>query len=162
VTTFDLAVDEVLRHEGGYANDPNDTGGETRWGISKAAYPLLDIAALTRDEAIAIYRRDYWDRLRGDELPPALALLVFDAGVHMGRLRAVSLLQEVLGVEVDGIIGPVTLQAARAAPLPDVLTDYCARRALVYTSLTSWTFFGRGWMRRLFAVYGAARTLVTT
>lgn len=152
---FDAAVALVLNLEGGYANDARDQGGETKYGISKNAYPSLDIAALTEDDARAIYRKDYWDRLRCDELPPALALVIFDTGVNMGRMRAITLLQNALGIGVDGTMGPVTMASAARATDATVL-DYCSLRAVVYASLSDFTFFGRNWMRRLLTVYGAA------
>ena len=80
--TFDTAVTAVLSYEGGYVNDPNDPGGETNWGISKRAYPNLDIRNLTRDRAIQIYRRDYWDSLGCDQFPPAIVIALFDSAVN--------------------------------------------------------------------------------
>lgn len=78
----------VLKWEGGYSNDPDDPGGETRWGISKRAYPSLDIASLTKEEAIAIYERDYWQKIGGDLLPPAMGLVAMNAAVNCGVSRA--------------------------------------------------------------------------
>ncbi len=157
---FRAAVEEVLRHEGGHVNDPRDPGGETKFGISKRSYPTLAIADLTRDDAIAIYRRDFWDRLHGDDLPPALALVVFDTAVNMGRERAVRLLQQALDVTVDGVLGPKTISAAALAALPWMVTDYLARRAFVYGSLVTFQTFGLGWMRRTLQIHEAALALV--
>ncbi len=84
MSTFDTAVTAVLSYEGGYVNDPNDPGGETNWRISKRAYPNLDIKNLTRDQAIQIYRRDYWDSLECDRFPPLIAIALFDAAVNQG------------------------------------------------------------------------------
>ena len=53
-------VYDTLDHEGGYVNDPTDPGGETNYGISKRAYPKIDIKALTKHEAVKIYYKDYW------------------------------------------------------------------------------------------------------
>jgi lysozyme family protein len=69
---FTYAVNEVLRSEGGLVNDPADPGGLTNYGISQRAYPGVDIAKLTKEEAIAIYYRDYWLAAKCDKLPPAL------------------------------------------------------------------------------------------
>ena len=93
---FDTAMTAVLGYEGGYVNDPNDPGGETNWGISKRAYPNLDVKNLTRDGAIQIYRRDYWDALGCDRFPSVIAIALFDAAVNQGPVAAVRILQRAL------------------------------------------------------------------
>ena len=149
---FDTAVTAILSYEGGYVNDPNDPGGETNWGISKRAYPNLDIRNLTRDRAVEIYRRDYWDSLGCDRFPPLIAIALFDGAVNQGPVAAVRILQRALGVTVDGVIGPQTLAAARAANGDTLLADFLADRAVEYAGLPTFRRFGQGWMRRLFAV----------
>lgn len=149
---FDTAVTAVLGYEGGYVNDPNDPGGETNWGISKRAYPNLDIKNLTRDGAIQIYRRDYWDALGCDRFPPVIAIALFDAAVNQGPVAAVRILQRALGVAVDGVIGPQTLAAARAANGATLLAEFLADRAVRYAGLSTFSRYGHAWMRRLFAV----------
>lgn len=153
---FDAAVGFVLRHEGGYSTDPNDPGGETSWGISKRSYPALDIEALTREEAIGIYRTDYWMAARCDELPGQVALLVFDAAVNQGLGAAVRMLQEELGVATDGVLGPVTLTAATSRNHDDLALGYCARRAMRYATTANLDRYGRGWFRRLLDAYRTA------
>ena len=66
---FARAIERVLEHEGGFVDNPDDPGGKTRWGISQRAYPFLDLSTLTREGAIALYRRDAWTPIRGDALP---------------------------------------------------------------------------------------------
>ena len=118
---FLRAVEVVLAHEGGYVNDPRDPGGETKYGISKRSYPSLDIANLTREDAIAIYYRDWWQRYGYDRLQDeSVTTKVFDLAVNMGPATAHRLLQEALvflgyPVAVDGIIGPQTIAAANKA-----------------------------------------------
>ena len=124
---FLRAVEVVLAHEGGYVNDPRDPGGETKWGISKRSYPSLDIANLTREDAIAIYYRDWWRRYEYDRLQDdAVATKVFDLAVNMGPATAHRLLQEALvflgyDIAVDGVIGPQTIGAANKAEPKRVL-----------------------------------------
>lgn len=154
--TFDRCIRAVLSEEGGLSNHPQDPGGLPRFGISSRAYPHLDIRALTMDAAIAIYRRDYWNPIRGMDLPPALALLVFDSAVNQGVGTAARLLQKAVGVTEDGNIGPVTLRAALAVPLEQALIDFCAERALRYEFNRNEETFGRGWYRRLFRMYATA------
>ena len=144
---FEVAVELILKHEGGYVNHLSDPGGETNYGISKRSYPHLDIKNLTREQAIAIYERDYWDKCQCDYLPSGLALMVFDMAVNAGNNRAIRILQYVLGVSVDGIIGPKTLEAASKSNDTDIY-EYANQRLEFYQSLKTWPTFGRGWTRR--------------
>jgi lysozyme family protein len=166
MSNFDRMFDLVTGHEGGFTDNPADpgnwTGGKvgvgacrgTMFGVSAAAYPDLDIANLTLDEAMTLYRRDYWDRIAGDQLPTALALLAFDAAINNGTGRASRWLQQVAQVAQDGVIGAKTLDAiSQIVKRPDGITDLCAeflaQRLMFMTSLPTWTTFGLGWARRL-------------
>jgi len=163
MSAFERAFGVVVGEEGGFTADPADPGnwtggvcgrGEcrgTRYGVSAAAYPALPIASLTLEAARAIYRRDYWDRIGGDRLPPPLALLVFDAAVNNGVGRAVRWLQTACGVAPDGVLGPATAaavaaQAGRGAAL---MAEYQAQRLTFMAGLPTWRTFGLGWARRL-------------
>ena len=151
--TFETALAAVLGWEGGYVNDPRDAGGETNFGISARAYPGLNIKSLTRDQAAALYRRDYWDACRCDALPSPLALLVFDAAVNQGPGAAVRMMQEAAGVPEDGRIGPRTLAAAQA---PAVVGAFAVARARRYAGARDFPAFGRGWLNRLFDMHRRA------
>jgi len=149
---FARAIGIVFKLEGGLVDDPHDNGGVTNHGISATAYPSLTIAALTKDQAAAIYRRDYWDRCRCAELPWPLALALFDAAVNQGAATAVRLLQRSLGAAIDGVIGPATLEAVQSAAAEELLGRYLARRAKRYAEHPDWPHFGMGWMTRLFTI----------
>jgi len=157
---FPRAVDIILRQEGVLSDDSADRGGLTKYGISQRAYPDLDIRALTIDAAIALYRRDYWDRNRCGAMPWPLALTVFDAGVNQGTAAAAMLLQRALRVAADGAIGPVTLAAIHRAETGELLADYLSRRARRYAALArtdpEQRKFLRGWLKRLFHIQQAA------
>jgi lysozyme family protein len=128
--SFDRAFQIVVGVEGGYSNDPQDPGGETKYGISRRAYPKLDIKALTLEHARVIYEQDYWNAAGCDRISnPVLAILVFDCAVNQGLSRAV----QIENIARDPI-------------------SYQAERALHYASLPTFQRFGRGWMRRLFSV----------
>lgn len=146
---FHRAFEIVIGHEGGFVDHPSDPGGATKYGISQRAYPHEDIPDLTLERARQIYERDYWKPVRGNDLPPQLALLVFDAAVNNGVNRASKWLQECVGVTVDGVIGPRTLAAARAWDVRKLCAEYLSRRLLFISSLDTWSTFGRGWARRL-------------
>jgi len=146
---FDLLVERVLSHEGGYVNDPRDPGQETRWGISKRGYPAVDIRNLTRAQAVDIYRRDFWQRVRGDELPREVAFQALDAAVNHGIGNAVRWMQRAAGVADDGVIGPVTLAAVQRAQAADLVLRFNAERLRFYAKLTTFSTFGRGWVNRV-------------
>ena len=131
------AIDFVIGLEGGYVNDPNDPGGETKYGISKRAYPDVDIEALTVADAARIYERDYWNPVASVVPHGPLRVLVFDSAVNHGVTRALNWYGE--GYEFGG---------------------YVSNRMHFYTSLSGWSRYGRGWSRRLakvvdFALDGA-------
>lgn len=146
---FEDAVEVILACEGGYVNHPKDPGGETNFGISKRAYPNLNIAELTREEAAAIYRRDYWDKLKLNELIPELRLMVFDCAVNQGPGMALSLLRKTLAA-------PSTQSAfmlAEQHPSPSVLKElYADNRLKAYKRLATFNDFGRGWVSRLMKI----------
>lgn len=152
MTAFDQAFAIVVGHEGGYVNNPADPGGETKYGISKRAYPNVDIANLTLEQAEAIYKRDYWDKLYLDTADASLALIAFDAAVNNGVGAATKWLQGALGVTADGIFGPqsqAALAAATGAKAQATLTELHAQRINMMAGLATWPTFGLGWSRRL-------------
>jgi lysozyme family protein len=156
----------TLGAEGGFTDNPSDpgnwTGGQigqgelhgTKFGISAAAYPALDIASLTEQAAEDIYRRDYWQALHGDELPLQLARVAFDAAVNAGLHRAVSWLQQAAGQNADGVLGPVTLSALNAGNAVQLAQEALVRRLDFSTRLPGWSSFGVGWSRRIVALAG--------
>ena len=153
--SFEKAINFVLKWEGGYNNIPADPGGETNWGISKKAHPHLDIKKLTKDQAKAIYQTDYWDKIRGDELPSyALALTLLDFAVNFGPGRAIQVLQKALGVKVDGVFGDETMKAIKASTdyfvtnkINDYRLEFYVRQAGLFPTKK---IFLLGWLRRLF------------
>jgi len=143
---FDYAIPFVLQAEGGYVED--DAGkGPTNFGINSTANPGVDVKALTQAQAAAIYRAKYWDAIRLDALPLALAVAVFDGAVQHGPQTSVKLLQGALGIPADGTIGPVTEAAAKRS---DALPRYLAARALRYAQHPQFPTYGGAWIRRLF------------
>mgnify|MGYP005849614585 CR=1 FL=1 len=154
---FRRAVEFVLGHEGGYVSHPDDPGGETAYGLSKRQYPDLDMTSLTREQAIEIYRRDWWERYGYGRLPEPLAVKVFDLAVHVGPQAAHRMLQRALrtcgeALDVDGILGPKTLEAAGRVDVEACLRELRAEAALYYCGLIrrrpQLERFARGWMRR--------------
>ncbi len=149
---YPAVMDEVFRHEGGYVNHPKDPGGETKYGITKRSYPGLDILNLTKEQARAIYRHDFWEPLKGDQLPAGLDLVAMDASVNSGLARGPKWLQGALGVAADGVIGPATLKRAQQANPFDVIPRACSARMGFLRGLRTWGTFGKGWTRRVASV----------
>ncbi len=157
--TFPDCIAHVLAAEGGLVNDPKDPGGVTKFGISQRSYPALNIRALTLDEAKAIYQRDYWAPIQGEALPAGLDLLVLDHAVNAGPARAVRLLQHLVGVPEDGLMGPVTLAGVASADPQDLIARYSELRLDFYRDLPTWRHFGAGWSRRVQRARRAALAL---
>ena len=147
---FTTWVNFVLEHEGGLTDDPHDPGGLTNFGIDQRSHPGVNIRALTRDGAVAIYRTAYWLKSQADKLPSGLDVIYADAAVNQGLGEAAILLQQALQVKIDGHIGPATLARASAATdLRAVVAEFAARRAVHYATTGGFTRYGLGWMRRL-------------
>lgn len=151
MTLFEQYFERLIGHEGGYVADSRDPGGETKFGISKRAYPHLDIKALMLQDAKAIYKRDYWDRACCDALPPGVAFDVFDAAVNSGIGQSIRFLQRAVGVADDGVVGPVTLAAVRRTDAETVQARFNGQRLDFMSRLTTWDVFGKGWARRIAA-----------
>lgn len=147
--SFDRAFEFVIGVEGGLSNDAQDPGGLTRYGISQRAYPDEDIRGMTLERAKLIYRRDYWDPMRCDEMPYPVALCLFDFGVNSGASQAVRALQRALRITPDGFIGTQTLLAIQRFEPVEMALDLQAERILYMSSLPTWSRFGRGWTRRV-------------
>lgn len=155
---FEAAFEKTMRHEGGYSNDGTDRGGETKYGISKKAYPALNIKALTLDVAKSIYRMDYWDRIRGDRIDAQeIAEAIFDMAVNLGVAKACALAQEAAGISpADGIMGTRSIGALNNAT-PDIFLAFFSLRVIaryvdICTRLPDQKRFLLGWVRRALGI----------
>lgn len=159
---FEAIVDVILRLEGGYVDHPKDPGGATNRGITLKTLQKWrgkpttkqDVRALSKGEAKEIYQRLYWDKISGNRLPKALALLTFNAAVLSGPNRAIKILQSALNhygasLIVDGEIGPLTLGAVQTVPERSLTQKYDRHYRVFLRSLKAYQTFGRGWERRL-------------
>lgn len=137
---FDQAFEILLKHEGGWVNDQRDPGGETKFGISKTAYPNIDIKNLTLDAAKIIYRSDYWDECNLDKLPSWCRYMVFDCAVNQG----VSFAKLAL---MTSITEPFFDQDPY-----DFFKRYATLRLHRYIKNKNWNIYGKGWAVRLLEV----------
>lgn len=166
-SNFERCLAETLAHEGGWADDPRDAGGATMKGITFATYrawkrrPITkaELRNISDAEVAAIYRQNYWDAVRGDDLPAGLDLVAFDAAVNSGVSRGAKWLQSALGVTADGMIGPQTIAAAQQAH-PEAVIDRAISARLAFlrvakntkTGALLWPIYGKGWTRRVESV----------
>ena len=154
---FEQCLALVLKHEGGFVNHPKDPGGMTNLGVTKkvweewVGHPVDEAAmrALGPTDVAPLYKKNYWDRVRGDDLPAGVDYAVFDVAVNSGVVRAAKFLQAALGLNQDGVIGPATLAAVAAANPRDLVTTVCDTRLAFMQSLPIWSTFGKGWQRRV-------------
>jgi lysozyme family protein len=166
-SNFKAALDHVLKSEGGFVNHPKDPGGMTNLGCTKntweeyVGHPVseADMRALTPDSVAPLYKRKYWDKVAGDDLPSGLDYAVFDAAINSGPGRAAKWLQELVNVQVDGAIGKGTLAAVEAVDTQKLISQYNDRRLQFLESLPTFATFGKGWSRRVSEVQSAASAL---
>lgn len=159
--SFTQALAAVLRHEGGYSNHPDDPGGPTMKGVIQRVYDawrrsrglaVRPVREIEDAELKEIYRRQYWDAVRADELPAGIDYVVFDGAVNSGPAQSAKWLQRALALPADGQVGEVTLNAARAAAETGpsrLVDDICDRRLAMLKALRTWPVFGKGWGRRV-------------
>ena len=157
--TRDQIIARIIGIEAGYVDNPRDPGGATKYGVTqryldehRGRVPGLpaSVADLTIAEATALYVADEWAEIQGDALPWPVAYLVMDTAVNSGAAEAVKLLQQALGLAVDGNLGPVTVAAANRGSVEDLCIEFAARRGVHYASLcATLAQFELGWMRRL-------------
>ena len=157
-TRFDRALPLILQHEGGYVNHPADPGGATNRGVTQRTYDSYrernrraprDVRKITSAEVAAIYRGQYWNAVRADDLPSGMAYCVFDAAVNSGPGRAVRWLQACIGATVDGVVGNETITLTAKADPVALIGAYCDIRLAFMKRLRHWPTFGRGWSNRV-------------
>ena len=163
-SNFEKALAHILESEGGFVNHPKDPGGMTNLGCTKAVWEEFvghpvseaDMRALTPASVAPLYKRKYWDKVAGDDLPAGLDYAVFDAAINSGPGRAAKWLQEVAGVPADGSIGKQTLAAVDAFSPLELIAQYNDKRLQFLESLPTFATFGKGWSNRVSSVQSIA------
>ena len=166
---FEQSLAYVLKSEGGFAVLPNDPGGMTNLGVTKATYEAYvnrpvdeaEMRSLTPDLVAPLYKKMFWNRVKGDDLPVGVDYCVFDFAVNSGVGRAAKGLQVALNLPADGIIGPITLHALEVRDPEDIIQQVCAERLEFLQSLNTWKFFGKGWTNRVNTVERQAIAMLT-
>lgn len=154
---FDKALQCVLAHEGGFANHPKDPGGATMKGVTLLTFrrffgagkTVEELKQINQEQLTHIYRIDYWDKCRCDQLPNGVDYTIFDFAVNSGPGRAIKALQAVLGAKQDGVIGPLTIGLVTAREPAALIKELCDQRLAFLQGLTTFATFGKGWSRRV-------------
>ncbi len=170
---FSEALEVILHHEGGYVNHPKDPGGMTNMGVTKRVYEEHvgygvsehTMQNLTKEDVEPIYKKNYWDRVKGDDLPEGLDLCIFDFAVNAGPGRAAKFIQRLVNTTVDGGIGPNTLKCindhVKQYGVSTTIDQYQSERHNYYQSLSTFETFGRGWTRRVDEVTEKAKEWIS-
>lgn len=173
-SNFPKSLKDVLKHEGGWADNPKDPGGATMKGVTLATFrkrvkanaTKADLRNITDEQLATVYRRNFWDEVHGAELPSGLDYAMMDYGVNSGPGRANKELQAIVGVVVDGRLGPVTMEAVGKANTQALINELCDRRLAFMkrikhkrTGQPLWNTFGKGWARRVAEVRAEALKL---
>lgn len=153
---FDECLSMLLKHEGGYVNHPKDPGGMTNLGITKRVYDEFHgddideegMRNLKKADVEPIYRSNYWNRCRCQDLPTGVDWAVFDFAVNAGTGRAAKALQKAVEAEQDGSIGPLTLMKVKNHEVVNIINRIAIYREQFYRSLSTFDTFGKGWLKR--------------
>ena len=165
---YETCLEMILHHEGGYVNHPKDPGGETNLGVTKRVYEDWggdkDMRDLTVEDVAPIYKKNYWDRMKCDQIPNGLDLCCFDFGVNAGTGRSAKYLQTMIGTVADGGIGPNTLKAVanyvEEVGLEQAVENFQEARQGYYEKLSTFDTFGKGWTRRVTETTELAKSFI--
>jgi len=166
-TNFATVMPYIFQEEGGYVDNPADPGGATNMGITLRTLASWtghsespqDVKNLTKDTATEIYKKQYWDKIDGDSLPSGVDYAMMDFAVNSGPTRPIKMLQQILGVRQDGIIGPTTFDVLTTRSAQDIINRLCDERAAWLRGLTAAATFGKGWQARVERVRSRALAL---
>ena len=153
---FEQSLKMLLKHEGNYSFHPDDPGGETMKGVTRAVYEqwvgrqVMDgeMKRLTDADVAPIYKTNYWDRIRGDDLPSGLDFAAFDWAVNSGTGRPAKVIQKYISAKQDGAIGPKTLALVAENDPAKMIQYLYEQRQKFYERLNTFETFGKGWTRR--------------
>jgi lysozyme family protein len=168
LSNFPASLALILKSEGGFVNHPRDPGGMTNLGVTRNVWrdwvnrdvDEAEMRALTPELVAPLYKANYWDACKCDDLPRGVDYVVFDSAVNMGAFRAAKILQAALGVTADGIIGRATIAAATAADPVELLEAFSLGKEAFYQSLPTFATFGKGWLNRVAHVQDAAEGMM--
>ena len=165
---YDKCFELVLGHEGNYVNDPHDPGGRTNMGVTQRAWENylnrsvteIEMRGLTSEMVKPFYKLNYWDKIKGDQLPAGVDYAAFDLAVNSGTSRAARYLQQIAGTFPDGVIGPKSIEAIKSCNPEQIVDAICDMRLDFLKRLPTFVTFGKGWSRRVAEVKDKASAMV--
>ena len=165
---FDKCFQLVLEDEGKYVNDPRDPGGRTNLGVTQRAWEAFlnrdvteaEMRSLTPEAVKGFYRTQYWDKIKGDQLPLGVDYAAFDFAVNSGTGRSAKYLQEIAGVTADGVIGPKSIEALVACDYKQIIDSISNMRLDFLKRLPTFKVYGKGWSARVSRVKDKASAMV--
>jgi len=168
LSNWDNAFKLMLKSEGGYVDHPADPGGRTNLGVTQATWENwvgrasdeAEMRSLTPEKVEPLYKKKYFDAVRGDELPVGLDYLMFDFAVNAGPGRAIKVMQSAVGVTPDGGFGPMTLAAVQAIDPVELIDKFSQAKEDFYRSLGTFATFGKGWLNRVADVKVKANSML--
>jgi lysozyme family protein len=176
LSNWDKSFELVIAHEGGFTNDQRDPGnhlpdgrqGCTMWGCTQANWEAYvghkvtqdDMKALKKDDVKPLYKKNYWDAVKGDDLPSGVDYAAFDFAINAGPAASRKMIQHALNVPADGAFGPATLSAIQAANGKDLLQKFSEAKTAFYKSLPTFATYGAGWLRRVADVEKVASGMI--
>ena len=157
LSNWQKSFELMLKSEGGYVNNPADPGGMTNLGVTKATWENwvgresdeAEMRGLTPEKVEPLYKKKFWDAVRGDELPVGLDYLAFDFAVNAGPGRSIKIMQSAVGVTPDGGFGPMTMAAVQAVDPVELIERFSQAKEDFYRSLNTFSTFGKGWLNRV-------------
>ena len=176
ISNWDKSFDMVIAHEGGFTTwvraagkelAPPQISAEVLRKMKKTAEDYLghevtqdDMKVLKKEDVKPLYKRDYWDAVRGDDLPAGVDYAVFDFAINAGPAAARKMIQRALGVTPDGAIGAITLKAIQEADGKELLEKFSQSKEAFYKALPTFETYGKGWLRRIADVKTSASTMI--
>jgi lysozyme family protein len=168
ISNWQKSFELMLKSEGGFVNHPSDPGGMTNLGVTKATWENwvgresdeAEMRSLTPEKVEPLYKKKFFDAVRGDELPVGLDYLLFDFAVNAGAGRAIKTLQSAVGVTPDGGFGPLTMAAVQAIEPQELIERFSQAKEDFYRSLNTFNVFGKGWLNRVADVKLKANSMV--
>jgi lysozyme family protein len=168
LSNWSNAFQLMLKSEGGFVNHPSDPGGMTNLGVTKATWENwvgresdeAEMRGLTPEKVEPLYKKKYWDAVRGDELPAGISYLCFDFAVNAGAGRSIKTLQTAVGVTPDGGFGPMTMAAVQAVDPVELIERFSQAKEDFYRSLNTFATFGKGWLNRVADVKVKANSML--